>query len=788
MNITNHTLQLPSLWLTALLLTALPLAAQSPSPSPAPEASTSAPTVVNIIGKAENIPTIAGSAALVDQQQIQRQTYTNPNRVLLQVPGVYVREEDGFGNFPNISLRGADGGRSSKATIMEDGIMMAPAPYSSPGAYYFPRLGRMSGVEVLKGSSQVRFGPQTTGGVVNFLSTPFVALPEPPPAEQPEPGAKNPKAPVAPVNAQDHLLASEFYLKSTFGSFNTWTNHAWWGHTQDFDAGTFGMVLEMFHNQSDGFREIDKVGGNTGFTVLDPNIKLFFEPATEMKQRFELRAGFSSLDADETYLGLKDSDLAADPLRRYVSTQFDNITSEQHRISLSHSIDFSEKVRLETTAYYTRFARNWYKLDAAKDAEGEKFSLASALAGGNGLDVLRGNAPGSWVVRANDREYYTMGVQTRLDWDFMTGSVEHELTVGARIHYDEASRFQFDDTFRVNGTGSVLSRSRGRPGTAGNREESVTAFSSYVEDSIKLGRLTLKPGVRWEHLNLEYTDFDDSGANPSRVKDSGSDTLDLVTPGMGLVYSMTDTWSLFGGYYQGISTPEPRQRIREGTRAEKSQGYELGLRHFGKAVQAEIAGFYTNFDDLLVRDSLGGAGNASDESVGGAKVYGVEAAIRWDSLSGTNSEWRLPLRASATLTQSEITTDTGSGEAESIFSGARKGNQLPYVPEIVASVGFGVERGPFALHMDATYSGDMYGTGSNTSSLRDPDGKPDARFGKTDDAILVDLSLSYQLNENIRFVAGISNLLGEEYVVSRLPYGARSNQPRTYFGGVELRF
>ena len=88
-----------------------------------------------VIGSQANVPTFAGSAAFVSAEQIDRQTYANPNRVLQQVPGVYVREEDGFGNFPNISLRGADGGRSSKATIMEDGIIMAPALYSAPSAY-----------------------------------------------------------------------------------------------------------------------------------------------------------------------------------------------------------------------------------------------------------------------------------------------------------------------------------------------------------------------------------------------------------------------------------------------------------------------------------------------------------------------------------------------------------------------------------------------------------------------------------------------------------------------------
>ena len=58
----------------------------------------------------------------------------------------------------------------------------------------------------------------------------------------------------------------------------------------------------------------------------------------------------------------------------------------------------------------------------------------------------------------------------------------------------------------------------------------------------------------------------------------------------------------------------------------------------------------------------------------------------------------------------------------------------------------------------------------------------------TDAALLVDLSMNYQVNSNVRLIAGISNLTGEEYITSRLPYGARSNQPRTFFGGVEIRF
>jgi Fe(3+) dicitrate transport protein len=163
-------------------------------------------------------------------------------------------------------------------------------------------------------------------------------------------------------------------------------------------------------------------------------------------------------------------------------------------------------------------------------------------------------------------------------------------------------------------------------------------------------------------------------------------------------------------------------------------------------------------------------------------------AVRYDPLSGKDTDWRLPLRASATYTHSEVTSASPSGDAESIFSGGKLGNQLPYIPELTASAGLGLEYRRFGLYIDGTYTSDMYGTAANTSRLRDTEGNPDARYGKTDSAFIVDLSLHYQITDNVRIIAGISNVTGEEFIVSRQPYGARGKQPRSYYGGVEIRF
>ena len=106
---------------------------------------------VTIIGQGEKLTRVSGSAHVVDKEALEEQAYEDVHRVLKQVPGVYVRDEDGQGLRPNIGLRGANSDRSAKVTLMEDGVLMAPAPYAAPAAYYFPITSRLVGVEVFKG-------------------------------------------------------------------------------------------------------------------------------------------------------------------------------------------------------------------------------------------------------------------------------------------------------------------------------------------------------------------------------------------------------------------------------------------------------------------------------------------------------------------------------------------------------------------------------------------------------------------------------------------------------------
>ena len=128
---------------------------------------------VTIIGDRDGVRTLLGSGALVDSEQVANEVLVDINQALKTVPGIYIQEEDGYGLRPNIGIRGATSERSSKISLLEDGVMIAPAPYSNPSAYYFPTAARMHAFEVIKGAPLLRYGPHTTGGVLNMVSSTY---------------------------------------------------------------------------------------------------------------------------------------------------------------------------------------------------------------------------------------------------------------------------------------------------------------------------------------------------------------------------------------------------------------------------------------------------------------------------------------------------------------------------------------------------------------------------------------------------------------------------------------
>jgi len=194
---------------------------------------------VLIIGIGEESKRLPGSGAVVGEAQMEQEVVADINQVLKTVPGVYIREEEGAGLRPNIGIRGATAERSEKITLLEDGVLAAPAPYSHPAAYYFPTPMRMSAIEILKGAPLLRHGPQTTGGIVNLISTPI----------------PDDKGGELSVVLNEH------------GSTDVHANYG-------MREGQWIWLLETVQREGECFKDIDRSDRDAGFDIEDYVFKL----------------------------------------------------------------------------------------------------------------------------------------------------------------------------------------------------------------------------------------------------------------------------------------------------------------------------------------------------------------------------------------------------------------------------------------------------------------------------------------------------------------------------------
>lgn len=474
------------------------------------------------------------------------------------------------------------------------------------------------------------------------------------------------------------------------------------------------------------------------------------------------------------------ADANATPYARYAASQFDNIDTTQHRSYLNWSFHPAERTEVESTLYYSTFKRNWYKIDHIStdaapvlDSSGriaERKALHSALLKPELVSVLKGEASGSIGVKANRREYESYGWQNRLTQSFSTGEVDHRLSFGLRLHKDSEDRLQEVDVFSGNGSGDFASFRQGVPGEEADRLQETFATALYIEDEIRHGAWLLKPGFRYEYIDQSV---DDKGK-----KLEGD--FNVWAAGVGMNYELNAELAVFGGVYRGISIPGPSSRLSNDIAEEESISYELGLRHASARFSSEIAGFFTDYRNLVGTDTGLGLGGGSNLNAGEAEVYGVEFMVAGDLNTRQETALRLPAYFSATYTQAELKKALASGGGGNIYAGGEAGAALPYVPEWKLAFGIGVEQGRFDLRLDGTWVDKSFGTAQNLDA---PDST--SRQGRIDDVMIFDLSAGWQISSRLEVFAGVRNLFDETYLTSRIPEGPRNGAPRTAYVGLE---
>ena len=691
---------------------------------------------VSIIGTKADARKIAGSGTVISNEDLQKTIDTDIHKILSAVPGVFFRTEDSYGLRPNISIRGTSLDRSSKITIMEDGVPVAPAPYTSASAYYFPTTGRIHGVEVLKGPSAITQGPSTIGGALNLISTPI------------------------PTEGKGQFVQE-------LGDNGMMRTHAVLGG----DNGTFGAMVEVHEHSTDGFDSIANVGGDTGFDKSDLLAKFRYTSGNH-----EVTLKMLDLDesSDQTYVGLSQYSFQQNPRRRYGMTQYDQMNNDGEQQSITYKGSFGN-VDVIATSWSNDYHRDWFKVDKANN--GKAFGISNGInnvidAANNGNADAQGILDGTRAVEVklkhNNRFYGNEGIQFQLSTDIGN----HSVTFGYRDMEDYESRLQNYECFDQSADGKNSALSPCSTGWTGsnNRLRETDATSYFVQDTITMDKLSLTLGYRSEDYDKVENRWTD--AKPTRtIKDAKYNNKkssgDYSTTGFGATYDVSENLKLVAGFHQGMSP------VFNGD-AEEADNMELGFRYNKGTTAVEVIYFASDYANLVAecKNSSGSDCDAGDTFSGGeVDVSGLEIDASWVVQSNTVN---YPI--AITYTSTDATFDNSFDS--DYFGVVASGDDVPYIPSSVLAIsaGFITESG---------WSGYMrmadHGSSCSTAAC--------GAYENIEAYSYIDLSLRKRVNENLDVYGVLENVTDNEDIAARAPKnGARSQKPQTFKVGFSYKF
>lgn len=701
-----------------------------------------------VIANVEDPQSTTGSAYLLTEYELEKFDRTNINNVLRSVPGVYTREESGQGVFPRIGIRASSAGRSDRISVLEDGIPAAMAPYANTSAYFFPNMGRMRAVEVLKGPEILLHGPQTTSGVVNLLSS---LIPE-------ERGGE---------------------VKAEIGSFGARKLQANYGAT----AGQWGFLLETYQSEGDGFHEVDRSDLGAGHEINEYLGKLRWTSAADATyaQQIDIKLNYDVEVARVSYLGLSDADFRHNPNRRYGLSELERMDRGRKSASVQHQFGFDEDTWLTTTLYYADTYRDYNRLNQINGINiggvtrilNQQLTDAELIAG-----ILHGTHDTTHAngVRYghNHQAFTTRGIQTQFQHGFDTGSLRHELSVGARWNEDTTrnARDGLQNSFYQQINGDLVFQ---RTAFTSPQRGGADAWSVWAADRIRVGQWNLLPIVRHEHIRTRANLARNATAEQYAARKTNK--LSKTTAGFGFNYEANAHWTVLGGVHQGFAPPGGN--AARGTKGEESTNYEGGVRYRNGDFGLDAIGFFTDYENsirtCLVANPCSGGVVEGTEQTGAKEVYGLELGLFGQLYAGDG--FSLPVRLAYTLTDGEYTRDSDLG------NGVRKNDVLEYTPKHIGSLQFGLETDQgWRAYAALNYAGHSY-----TSNDAGRDGVDD-RFLRTDRLFTVDLSASVPLTRSAEFYARVENVFDQQKITHRGADGARGNAPRAYGIGLRLKY
>ena len=572
---------------------------------------------------------LPGSFESLDRATLDSTHPPTTNEALRKMSGLNVRDEEGFGLRPNIGVRGLNPTRSSKVLLLEDGIPLAFAPYGDNASYYHPPIDRFDGIEVLKGAGQIAYGPSTVGGVINYIT--------PPP-------------PVRPTGVANLVVGSRAFLNAgaTFGA----------------TRGRFGFLIDGLRKNGDGSR------ANTHSDLNDLNLKIM--AVMNPRHVVTIKTNYYGERSQVTYSGLRQDEYVANPRQNPFLN--DAFAGDRVGLSTSYNASLGERVLLSSSAYFSRFARDWWR-QSSNSGQRPNHSGDPTCAGMANLLTTCGN-------EGRLRRYTTASVESRLRLTTGIGVAD----MGARLHEEVQNRRQENGTAPTARSGVLVE----------HNERLADAVSAFVQHRFAFGRTTVTPGVRVEHMRFSRTNrLGDSGRGLT-----GRANLTQAVPGIGATFAVWNDALLFAGVHRGFAPPRVEDVISNtggliDLDAERSWNAEVGIRARPlSALRLDATWFRMDYENQIVPASLAGGVGATLTNGGATLHQGFELSGRIEALPVRQTAQRASLRVAYTFLPEARFIGTRFSSIAGFGTMSVSGNRLPYAPEhlVTASVGYATGR------------------------------------------------------------------------------------------------
>lgn len=699
--------------------------------------------VITVVGdSAAEVEAVPGSAWVVTEEDLRRQRPMSGNEALQTVPGVTVQDEEGMGLRPNIGIRGLNPNRSRQLLVLEDGVPIALAPYGEPDLYYAPPIERMARLEVVKGSGSILFGPQTIGGVINYITP---SIPD----------------------------ALQVRLEGRAGAYGYGQGFASVGERR----GDVGYLVTAFHQRYHGPRSLD---------LVRTDVMGKLEARLDERQRLAAKLTLYQEGSAATYLGLTTPQFEADPQGSYAP--HDRMAIHRIGLTLTHVALVAPEVRITTRAYGHLLQRNWRRQDFDRSDLGYDYER---VIDGDGQDVT--DDPTAWRADGSsiyfrpsnairERGFAVGGLESSVAGEWWAGPAHGTVLAGVRLHHEHTRERRVEGDLPESDSGELA--------TDAVRKVSAVAAWGLHRFGFFDDRLQLSPGVRiealWTNQLLLRWPVTVDGATVVQDQDPPLDnpqTLVGVLPGFGVSFRAAAPLTIFGGVHRGFSPPHVKDAVTTdglpiSLDAQWSWNTELGARVSRERwLWAEASGFWLDFRNQVIAPTESAGEVATTATNGGRTTHlGAELGARVDPLGAAGFTMGLPIQLDYTYVHAVF----GEG-----WGAAVQGQRLPYAPEHQLTAGLGFEH-PFgpAIMAWVRWTGPQFADRVETL-----DATTDGLVGRLDARTLVDLQASWTVDRlGLEAFVAVKNLLDEQYVASRAPRGIQPGAPRTVFVGLKWSF